>query len=225
MKSTTKSSAHDDLSAFIQRPGFPCVGARAALSRQGLTTIDGGLLEHAEHDQTIVAALQKFTREVRDDAMFVSVAVVFSPTPACSEPVFERALWQRLQAWHQIDRQQYEWDPRVSSDPSSPTFSMSIGGQAFYVIGLHPGASRRARRFHRPALVLNLHRQFERLRADGRYDKLRAAITERDVALSGSSNPMLAVHGESSEARQYSGRQVDADWTCPFDTACGDRHA
>jgi FPC/CPF motif-containing protein YcgG len=27
---------------------------------------------------------------------------------------------------------------------------------------------------------------------------------------------MLAVHGEASEARQYSGRQVGAAWRCPF---------
>jgi hypothetical protein len=29
-------------------------------------------------------------------------------------------------------------------------------------------------------------------------------------------SPMLAVHGESSEERQYDGRAVDANWTCRF---------
>ena len=38
----------------------------------------------------------------------------------------------------------------------------------------------------------------------------------RDEALTGSRNPMLARHGEASEARQYSGRAVDEDWRCPF---------
>ncbi|HEV2682323.1 MAG TPA: YqcI/YcgG family protein, partial [Rhodanobacter sp.] len=56
----------------------------------------------------------------------------------------------------------------------------------------------------------------EQLRADGRYEKLRQAIIERDIAFAGSSNPMLAAHGKSSEARQYSGRQVGTDWVCPF---------
>ena len=65
-------------------------------------------------------------------------------------------------------------------------------------------------------LVFNLHAQFERLRAEGRYEKLRASILERDQALAGSVNPMLARHGEASEARQYSGRVVDADWRCPM---------
>ena len=53
----------------------------------------------------------------------------------------------------------------------------------------------------RPALVFNLHDQFEQLRAQGRYERMREAILERDVALAGSLNPMLARHGEASEAR------------------------
>ena len=77
-------------------------------------------------------------------------------------------------------------------------------------------ASRPARRFDRPILVFNLHNQFEWLRAEGRYERMREAILERDVKLAGSVNPMLARHGESSEARQYSGREVDEDWKCPF---------
>jgi uncharacterized protein len=64
--------------------------------------------------------------------------------------------------------------------------------------------------------VFNLHDQFEQLRAQGRYEKLRASIVERDVALAGAPNPMLARHGTVSEARQYSGRVVPADWKCPY---------
>ena len=90
-----------------------------------------------------------------------------------------------------------------------PHFSLSFGGEAFFAVGLHPNASREARRFGAPAIVFNLHDQFERLRADGLYDKLRRTILERDEALQGSVNPMLARHGEGSEARQYSGRKVD----------------
>ena len=84
------------------------------------------------------------------------------------------------------------------------------------MVGLHPNASRPARRFPRPTLVFNLHDQFERLRAEGRYEKMRDKIIERDVALAGEPNPMLARHGEASEARQYSGRAVDDAWACPF---------
>ena len=62
----------------------------------------------------------------------------------------------------------------------------------------------------------NSHRQFDRLRADGRYAKMQAATRKRDTALQGSINPNLADFGSAPETRQYSGRKVEADWTCPF---------
>ena len=84
------------------------------------------------------------------------------------------------------------------------------------MIGLHPGASRQARRFETPVLVFNSHRQFQRLRADGRYAKMQKATRGRDVALQGSINPNLADFGTASEARQYSGRAVEPHWACPL---------
>lgn len=65
-------------------------------------------------------------------------------------------------------------------------------------------------------MVFNLHDQFELLRAEGRYDKLRSSILERDLAIAGTANPMLAQHGTLSAARQYSGRAVEDAWRCPF---------
>ena len=211
-----RSPAARALEAFIAEPAFPCLGARAALARRSLQVAEAGDLADPQHDRAIVRALQRFAGGLSDDTLFVSLVVIFTPAPDMTEATFEARLWQRLQALHEIDRQQFDWDPAVHSDPASPMFSMSIGGRGFYVIGLHPAASRPARRFRQPALVFNPHSQFERLRADGRYGKLREAISERDVALAGSRNPMLAEHGKGPEARQYSGRVVDADWVCPF---------
>ncbi|MEP6897221.1 MAG: guanitoxin biosynthesis heme-dependent pre-guanitoxin N-hydroxylase GntA [Rhodanobacter sp.] len=204
------------LETFISAVDFPCLGAKAALAHSQIRMIDAGDLQSADHDQAIVAQLQQFASHAEADTLFVSFVVLFAPAPILSEFVFEQALWQRLQSMHAIDRRQFDWDPRVSCDPKSAHFSLSMGGKGFFVIGLHPGASRPARRFRQPALVFNLHSQFEQLRSDGRYEKLRAAIIARDVALAGSPNPMLAIHGRESQARQYSGRQVDSGWSCPF---------
>ena len=207
--------------ARVQDIGFPCVGAKSALAQGSLVLLQGEDIRCPASDEAIVAALQEFGATAPVDAVFVSRVVLFPGTPPLDEAAFEQALWQRLQAFHAIDARHFDWDPAVSSDPANPRFSMSIGGRGFYVVGLHPGASRPARRFHCAALVFNLHSQFEALRADGRYEKLREAITERDIAFSGSRNPMLAVHGKSSEARQYSGRKVDANWRCPFSPQAG----
>jgi hypothetical protein len=68
-----------------------------------------------------------------------------------------------------------------------------------------------------PTLVFNPHAQFEELRRDGRFDGMRNTIRRRDHRLQGSINPMVADHGERSEALQYSGRAVEPGWEPPLD--------
>jgi hypothetical protein len=119
-----------------------------------------------------------------------------------------------LQFIHDSDTE--PWDSRVSNNPENSNFSFSIGGRAFYVVGMHPKSSRMARRAPYPTLVFNLHWQFEKLREMGAYHKVRDKIRERDTDLQGSINPVLEDFGESSEARQYSGRKVESAWKCPF---------
>jgi len=201
--------------AFIDRQAFPCLGAKASRARRQLQLVRARDLTRSGDDAAIARHLQS-TARLDGRHLFVSVAVLFAGSPDLAEAAFEAALWARLESIHAIDRLHHEWDARVSADPTSPHFSMSVGGKAFYVVGMHPRASRPARRFECAALVFNLHSQFEQLRADGRYGKLRESILKRDVAYAGSVNPMLAMHGTRSEARQYSGRDVGDDWVCPF---------
>ena len=199
---------------FLRDPQFPCVGAKSALSRR---QIEFHVVASGEdHDREIVEKLQAFAREWGPDTLFASFITIFKDEAFNSETEFEDFLWKQLEKLHTIDRLSHDWDPKVSKDPESPEFSMSFGGRAFYIVGLHPQSSRKARQFKYPALVFNLHSQFEVLRSSGKYDVIHDSILERDVAFSGSTNPMLASFGTVSEARQYSGRKVDGHWKCPF---------
>jgi FPC/CPF motif-containing protein YcgG len=119
-----------------------------------------------------------------------------------------------MQLLHSLDPE--DWDPETSSDADSANFSFSLFGTSFYLVGLHPESSRKARQFSYPTIVFNLHEQFDKLRDMGAYHTIRDRIRERDEEKNGSFNPMLEDFGESSEARQYSGRQVGEDWKCPF---------
>ena len=142
---------------------------------------------------------------------------IFTGRPPASERAFERRLWAQLQRLHERDDPAAGWDPAVSADPMDPRFSFSFAGRAFFVVGLHPRSSRLARRFRYPALVFNPHAQFERLRREGRFERLRAVIRARDIALQGRINPTLSDFGERSEAEQYSGRDTTGrSWRCPF---------
>lgn len=203
----------------IEDSRFPCVGAKSALAKGTLDIIVGRDLRSNWDDRSIYDRITRLVERYRvDRALFQSFAVIFEGPIALSEREFEEHLWARAESLTNKDT----WlgathDPRVSSDPDNPHFSLSFGGEAFFIVGLHPQASRPARRFERPVLVFNLHDQFEQLREQGRYERLRTKIIERDVALAGSANPMLARHGTISEARQYSGRDVgEPEWVCPF---------
>ena len=114
-----------------------------------------------------------------------------------------------LQHLHDSDDQ--PWADGVADDPARAHFAFSHGGVPFFIVGLHPKASRIARRTPVPVLVFNLHEQFERLRAEGGYERMRDKIRQRDQSLQGSLNPMVDDHGSSSEARQYAGRKVGDD--------------
>ena len=206
------------LSDYIADHGFPCVGAKAALAKGTLDVLGARDIASAWDDLRIHERLRCFAARYRaEPSLFRSFAVVFSGPDDLSEEAFEQAIWQRIQSLSDKDVWLgQEWDERVSPDPANPHFSLSFGGEAFFVVGLHPHASRPARRFARPTMIFNLHDQFETLRAQGRYETMREKIMVRDETLAGSRNPMLSRHGEMSEARQYSGRAVDGDWRCPF---------
>ncbi len=206
------------LFSHVAERDFPCVGAKAALARGTLEVLACNDIASAWDDLRIHDHLLRFASDYRrDPGLFRSFAVIFEGPTDLSEDDFEKSLWRRVQSLSDKDVWRGQsYDERVSPDPDNPHFSLSFGGEAFFIVGLHPNASRPARRFARPTMVFNLHDQFEQLRQAGRYEGMREKIMVRDEALAGDRNPMLARHGEVSEARQYSGRSVDPDWSCPF---------
>lgn len=212
------ATRRDELLRSIANESFPCLGAKSAMARGKLKTIVCRSLESAQDDARIHSELVVWVREYRADPRSLrSLAVIFEQPGKISECRFEQLLWKRLQSLAERDSSAgHAYDDGVSPNPDDPKFALSFGEGAFFVVGLHPGASRPARRASRATLVFNLHDQFERLRAEGTYERMRETIVRRDVALAGGANPMLARFGEASGARQYSGRAVGADWRCPF---------
>lgn len=194
---------------------FPCVAAKSALAANHIETVVGDDLQTGTSDKVILAALQNFATRPSAEVMMAFVAV-FPKTSLLSEILFEKYMWQWLYRLHVADRREHQWDPNVSSDPASPNFGMSFGGKGFFIIGLHPNASRLSRRAPMAMIAFNPHAQLKRLKAVGKYDRLRQVIRIRDTTLQGHINPMLSDHGINSEASQYSGRAVPKGWSCPY---------
>ncbi len=207
-----------NLEAFVQDAAFPCLGARSAFNTGRVHMGRYGRLgdERALPLQSLCDALAAFSKAYPDPGELPVTCIALFDDDVADEQDFERRLWRHLQALHRCDRRDFNWAPGVSSNPASADFSFSIAGRAFFVVGLHPHASRLARRAPAPCIAFNFHDQFVQLRASGKYDRLQRLIRARDVALQGDANPVLAGFGDASEARQYSGRAMGAEWSCPF---------
>jgi FPC/CPF motif-containing protein YcgG len=222
------SEAENAFRQFVSRPEFPCLGAKAAFNSSSYTLEVYGELGSSLSTDELSANLSDFAQsEVCSTSEYATFVAIFEHPRETDEVQFETLLWQQLRALHQRDAVHFNWDPNVRSDPADPHFSFSFRGRALYVIGLHANSSREARRFPWPALVFNPHEQFERLRANGKWQRMQETIRTRDLALQGTTNPMLSDFGEQSEARQYSGRAVEENWRAPFkavEPRCPFRH-
>lgn len=208
---------HSGFTGLIRSDSFPCIGARSAWSRNSyfLGVFDGMCSTSTTED--LGALLSEFIRDRRAGKLrqdFSTLIAVFLQPFVTDELQFEKLLWQQLQDLHDSDAT--PWSRETSSDPMADDFGFSYGGASFFLVGLHPGASRWSRRFPYPALTFNLHAQFEQLRAKGIFERFRDTIRQRDVRLQGSINPVLTDFGTQSEARQYSGRHVEPEWSCPL---------
>lgn len=201
----------------INAETYPCVAARAAMSREHIPCLVADHMACPKDDQKILQFLYQFVDDFRKaDTLLHSAAIIFKGPEKTTEETYDALLWQRLQALSGLDAANFHYDRRVSSDPSHANFSFSLGEEAFFIIGLHPASSRRARQFKYPAMVFNPHAQFEELRKTNRYEKMKNIVRQRDILYSGSVNPMLADFGKASEVYQYSGGQYDGQWTCPL---------
>jgi hypothetical protein len=202
--------------AFVDDPQFPCLAGKGVVRASGYTSGTYGALGSHQSTAALAIDLARFVHSAaEDDTRLHAFVAVFPSSVHADERSFEADLWTQLQRLSDADSDS-SWDSGTSDDPSDAGFAFSFAGRALFVVGLHPRSSRLARQFQWPALVFNPHRQFERLRETGRFERLRAAVREREIALQGSLNPNLADFGEQSEARQYSGRATEADWVCPF---------
>jgi FPC/CPF motif-containing protein YcgG len=135
--------AHERFREFVMRPGFSCIGAKAALydgaygfavyDEMGTNNSTAGLCRDLCHFiQSGITLRGEYS---------TFVAIFHSPI-GLTETEFEARLWLQLQKLHRASAKHFEWDQKVSSDPADPRFSFSFAGQAFYVIGLHANMGR-----------------------------------------------------------------------------------
>ena len=210
-----KSEIRKEYEEWILAEDHPCVMAQTVFSQDTVKTIKYTDFNSEVTTKKMLGDIEDYIRDYDFDSnQFQSLVAVFPDLKVANEEEFELLLWQQLASLEKMDNK--PWDPSVSRDPQDENFSFSLAGHAFYIVGMHPKSSRMARRSPYPSIAFNLHNQFEKLREMGAYEKVRDKIRERDIELQGSMNPMLEDFGQSSEAKQYSGKKSGEDWVCPF---------
>lgn len=202
---------------IIQSDEFPCVGAKSALAQSNMYFYKAKDMGDDSIALSLYEAVKDFGKTLKNDSVHLQSFVVIFDEHNLSEKEFEKLLWQTLQSLHDIDAEKnVAWSRQCDSSPESPHFSMSVAGQAYFIVGLHPRASREARQMPFPVMVFNSHEQFEALRESGKFQKMQTVIRKRDESVHGNINPMLDNYGELSEALQYSGRKLPSNWKCPL---------
>lgn len=208
---------------YLSNKNFACVAAQQAQLKKQVKCLVVDHMACAKDDYAILQFIYEFVDYYRNaNSLFHSASVIFRSPEINSEEMFDTLLWQRLQSLSNLDSRNYNYDKRVDANPASENFSYSLKEEAFFIIGLHPTSSRLARRFKYPTIAFNPHSQFEKLRAENKYKKMQNIVRKRDLAFSGSVNPMLKDFGESSEVFQYSGSKYDKEWKCPLKINHGD---
>jgi uncharacterized protein len=200
-----------DAASLLLPPDYPCLGALAAAAK-------GRIQTQAYEDMTtaverLAEDLAGFTRRFPKGSDFRSFVALFTGPPAQKSTTFESRIWTLLCQLARASSQ--PWPANATTDPGAPDFKFYFEGQAWFIVGLSPTASRRSRRSPTEGLAFNPSAMFEALRAGGAYDRMAARVRERDHGFSGdyfNSAVRLSCMGD---APQFSGEEFTPNWKCP----------
>ncbi len=207
----------NEIITLVTQKNYPCVAAiKSVIEKEYRIGVYRGF-GRGQNTLKLAQDLFLFQQEVQSSgSIYLSFWATF-PFDVCeNESRFEESLWEELSLLAAASGFDSSWDPKVSSDPTTPEFCFSFNGSAFFVVGLHPQSSRLSRRFFCPSLIFNVFSQFDQLADQGQYDSMVKINRKRDIKFQGSVNPMARDFGEVWESIQFSGKNNSPDWKCPF---------
>ena len=189
-----------ELHRFFSRKDYPCVAGLHAFKKGEFQVGFYGRLGTGDHGRQLRNDLIYFASEQeRKKSIYLTFFAIFDEGD-CTEAEFETKLWQELSSLTSFETFDQDFKPGDGADPKSPAFRFSLLKREYFVVGLYPQSSRKARRFIKPALVFNLFAQFEELQSRGAYEGPVKTIRSRELKFEGSVNPMVQAHGESWES-------------------------
>ncbi len=205
----------------VAKSSFPCLNAKIALKRNAFhfNLYDTLATEDTTHLlwHNLIKFIDYQSLLWKQNHMLTTYVACFRTPKNMSEDAFEILLWKQLRLLHMEDvKNGQKWATNYSDNPLDPHFGFSVGKRAFFIVGLHPNSSRKARQFLTPAIVFNSHDQFTNLRRLDMITEMRQVIRNNDQCYNGSINPNLIPNDENSVAFEYSGKRIQPGWTPDF---------
>ncbi|MEU0214027.1 guanitoxin biosynthesis heme-dependent pre-guanitoxin N-hydroxylase GntA [Streptomyces sp. NPDC006265] len=199
---------HHQFRAMMLSGVYTCLGGSAAIRQDKYRLGLYGPLSSTAAIDGCADDLRRFTEDFPRATHAVAVFVAVFDGPLCVDEVsFERVLWDQLRGMNRVDGCGTGEPVTLDGGDDGVVFA----DRRFFVVGLHPAASRWARRFAWPTLVFNALTHDELLRSKGQQERMRDKIRSRDVRLQGSVNPAV----DLPRIAQFAGRMVDSDWRPP----------
>lgn len=214
-----------DIRHLIMKPNYPCVAAVSSFLKHDFMSGNYKDFGSGQCAAQLASDLLKFkTEQRRLKSPFYSFWAVFENDEVASEDEYEKKMWNELSAVHEFEiknaglqsSEQLPWDPKFSRNPKDKNFCFCLGGDAYFVVGMHPQSSRLSRRFPYPVIIFNLYEQFDDLMKKNTFAPMVQLNRQRELKFEGSVNPMVEKHGQSWESIQFSGKNNDDQWGCPF---------
>jgi FPC/CPF motif-containing protein YcgG len=201
---------------ILNGKSYPCIAAIKSMQQKEFLSGHYGRFGFAENWNALRNDLKYFIKQQSlTNSTYLTFWALFDSEHHLSEEDFESGLWNELSHLSSEEDKAQDWG-KWPSDPKAEGFNLSIDGEKFFVVGLHPASSRLARRYSSPAIVFNLSRQFENLKQAGQFELMKETVRKRDIKLQGTANPMVLQHDDNWESIQYSGKNNSSDWKCPF---------
>lgn len=206
---------HGDFVAYVESPEMPCVFGKKVVEKGNYTYL---VVEDTMSDPRaaiqVCEGLYSFIQEygiaqIGQGARlapkeFASFDVAFVNTRFDSQAEACVGLYSLLINMHRYDKDKgYPWAEGVSNDPNNPNFQMSIGGQAWFLPLLWPGAYAPARRAPHVYLAWQSNNLFEALKKANKYEAAQDLVRAKEVEIHGSVPKLLGQLGQNLEILSY----------------------
>jgi uncharacterized protein len=143
--------------------------------------------------------------------------LMFSELKNWKRKKFRREFWILLKKIAKMQAEYFGYAEGYSPVLNDSNFSFSFAGVSTFIAAFFNDSPRVSRRFGYTTLVFNIREQFNKLKAEGKFEAFKSAVKKREEKVQNNFNTNLSDFGSESEWRQYD--SIDTQSACPFHRA------